>query len=64
VFVQEPVPTDHPLLGLHNVIVAPHMAGNTVESLDRMSRTTIANILSVFDGAPNHDNVINKEVLG
>jgi D-3-phosphoglycerate dehydrogenase len=64
VFVQKPVPTDHPLLELHNVIAAPHMAGNTVESLDRMSRTTIANILSVFDGAPNRDNVINKEVLG
>jgi D-3-phosphoglycerate dehydrogenase len=64
VFVDEPVPADHPLLDLPNVVVAPHMAGNTAEALDRMSRTAIANILSVFDGAPNRDNVINKEVLG
>ena len=40
------------------------MAGNTVQALDRMSRTAIANVLSVFDGAPNVENVINKEVLG
>jgi D-3-phosphoglycerate dehydrogenase len=64
VFVDEPVPADHPLLELSNVVTAPHMAGNTVEALDRMSRTAIANILSVFDGAPNRANVINKEVLG
>jgi len=64
VFVEEPVPADHPLLELANVVAAPHIAGNTVEALDRMSRTAIANILSVFDGAPNRANVINKELLG
>jgi D-3-phosphoglycerate dehydrogenase len=64
VFVEEPVPADHPLLELHNVVAAPHMAGNTVEALDRMSRAAIANVLSVFDGAPNRDNVINPEALG
>jgi D-3-phosphoglycerate dehydrogenase len=64
VFDQEPVPTDHKLLELPNLIVAPHIAGNTVEALDRMSRATIANILSVFDGTPNRENVINKAVLG
>jgi len=64
VFVDEPVPNDHPLLELPNVVVVPHMAGNTLEALDRMSRTAVANALSVFDGAPNLDNVINKEALG
>jgi D-3-phosphoglycerate dehydrogenase len=64
VFVQEPVPADHPLLALPNVIAAPHMAGNTVEALDRMSRAAVGNILSVFDGAPNRENVVNKEALG
>ena len=64
VFVEEPVPAEHPLLSLANVVVAPHMAGNTVEALDRMSRAAISNCLSVFDGAPVVENVINKEVLG
>ena len=63
VFDQEPVPASHPLLQLSNVVVAPHMAGNTAEALDRMSRAAIANILSVFDGTPDRDNVINKDAL-
>jgi D-3-phosphoglycerate dehydrogenase len=64
VFAAEPTPADNPLLRLANVISAPHMAGVTHESLDRMSLETARNILSVFDGAPNRDNVINTEVLG
>ena len=64
VFAVEPVPTDHPLLDLPYVVVTPHMAGRTADALDRMSRATIANILSVFDGAPDRDNVVNREALG
>jgi D-3-phosphoglycerate dehydrogenase / 2-oxoglutarate reductase len=64
VFDKEPTPTDNPLLKLPNVISAPHMAGVTKESLDRMGLQTARNILSVLDGAPIRDNVINKEVLG
>jgi D-3-phosphoglycerate dehydrogenase len=63
VFVEEPVPTDHPLLQLPNVIVGPHIAGNSVEARERSSIITINNILSVLDGAPNVENVINKEAL-
>ncbi len=63
VCVQEPMPTDHPLLALPNVVVAPHVAGCTLQGMDRLSCATIANILSVFDGAPILENVINKEVL-
>jgi len=40
------------------------MAGVTQESLDRMAVTAARNILSVLDGKPERDNVVNKEVLG
>ena len=63
VFTEEPTPSDNPLLRLPNVIGAPHMAGVTRESLDRMGVQTARNILSVFDGAPLRENVINPEVL-
>jgi len=64
VFVEEPTPANNPLLKLPNVISAPHMAGVTAESVERMAATTIQNILGVLDGKPNRDNCINPEVLG
>jgi D-3-phosphoglycerate dehydrogenase len=64
VFDKEPTPADNPLLKLPTVISAPHMAGVTRESLDRMGLQTARNILSALDGAPIRENVINPEVLG
>jgi D-3-phosphoglycerate dehydrogenase / 2-oxoglutarate reductase len=63
VFEQEPPPVGQPLHGLPNVIMAPHVAGVTVEAVDRMSEQTARNILSVLDGAPLLQNVINQDVL-
>jgi D-3-phosphoglycerate dehydrogenase len=64
VFVEEPTPNDNPLLTLPNFIAAPHVAGVTREAVDRMGVVAVQNILSVLDGKPNSENVINKEVLG
>ena len=64
VFDQEPTPTDNPLLKLDNFICAPHMAGVTQEAVERMAIVTVQNMLSVLDGKPNRENVVNKEVLG
>jgi D-3-phosphoglycerate dehydrogenase len=64
VFEQEPPPAGHALLGLANVITAPHVAGVTVEAVDRMSEQTARNILSALDGDPIRANVINQDVLG
>jgi D-3-phosphoglycerate dehydrogenase len=36
VFATQPLPADHPYLGFPNVIVTPHMAGITEESMARM----------------------------
>lgn len=63
VFEQEPIQADNPLLTLDNVITSPHMAGVTTEAVAAMAVVTAQNILSVLDGRPNRDNVINKEVL-
>jgi D-3-phosphoglycerate dehydrogenase / 2-oxoglutarate reductase len=62
VFETEPVPSDNALLKLANVIAAPHMAGVTRESVDRMGVTTVTNILDVLDGKPNLENVVNRDV--
>ena len=64
VFVEEPTPSDNPLLTLSNFIAAPHVAGVTKEAVDRMGVEAVRNIISVIDGKPIKDNVINKEVLG
>ncbi len=63
VFSPEPPLTDNPLFTLANVVVSPHMAGNTLESLDRKSLTVVRNLLSVLDGSPNREFVVNPEVL-
>lgn len=64
VFDKEPPDIDNPLLKLPNVIKAPHMAGVTVESRRRMAMQAAQNVLSVFDGKPNKDNAVNKEIYG
>jgi D-3-phosphoglycerate dehydrogenase len=64
VFSPEPPLTDNPLFTLKNVIVAPHMAGNARESLERKSLTVVRNILAVLDGkVPGNEYVVNPEYM-
>ena len=62
VFEQEPVPADHPLLQLDNVLCTPHVAGQSDESMIRMSQAAAENILRVLRGEPP-SQVVNPEVL-
>ena len=64
VFSPEPPLTDNPLFTLQNVIVSPHMAGNSRDSLDRAALTVARNLLSVLDGSPRREYVVNPEALG
>jgi D-3-phosphoglycerate dehydrogenase len=64
VFEVEPPPVSNTLFALPNVIMAPHVAGVTVEAVSRMSEQTARNILSVLDGDPIRQNIINQDVLG
>jgi len=64
VFSPEPPLTDNPLFTLSNVITAPHMAGNSRESLDRAALTTTRNLLTVLDGGvPGAEFVVNPDAL-
>ena len=47
---QEPPPTGHPLLELDNVIVTPHTAGPTLESIPKRAANAFENIQRVIDG--------------
>ena len=47
VFVKEPVPTDHPLLTLDEVVVTPHLGASTNEAQDSVA-VTIAEAVSNY----------------
>ncbi len=50
VFTQEPPPKDHPLFGLENVILTPHLAGSTRESGMRIIGMAMDNLNRVMNG--------------
>jgi phosphoglycerate dehydrogenase-like enzyme len=50
VWAEEPVPTDHPLLRLENVIATPHVAGASQEALEAMATTVADDVLRVLRG--------------
>ena len=62
-FVVEPATVDNPLFELDNIIVSPHSAGVTKESVFRMGQIAAQNVVDCFDGRLDPANVINQEVL-
>jgi D-3-phosphoglycerate dehydrogenase len=50
VFTTQPLPPDHPYLQLDNVIVTPHMAGITDESMMRMGIGAASEAIRVMNG--------------
>ena len=58
----EPPEQGNPLVGLPNVILAPHLAGVTWEAWNRMARSAMQNVLDVLDGRPNREHTVNPQV--
>jgi D-3-phosphoglycerate dehydrogenase len=50
VFATQPLPPDHPYFGFGNVIITPHMAGITEESMERMGVGAAGEALRVLSG--------------
>jgi D-3-phosphoglycerate dehydrogenase len=62
VFWKEPVPQDHPLLKLDNVVITPHIAGMGDQVFSRGSKMIVDGMMTFFaSGKPS--NVVNPEVL-
>jgi glyoxylate reductase len=51
VFEQEPVPTDHPLLTLPNVVTLPHIGSASVKTRMKMAHLAADNMLGVLTGS-------------
>jgi len=54
VFATEPLPKDHLLTRLPNVVMTPHCAGITPEALEAGLQMAVDNIWSFLDGHPEH----------
>jgi phosphoglycerate dehydrogenase-like enzyme len=61
VFSQEPIPADHPLIGLDNVVMTSHAAWSTREVYEDRTRVPVGLVLDALDGRPR--NVINPKAL-
>lgn len=62
VFAQYPLPPDHALLALPNVVMTPSSAWNTADASLRMLRSSIDNVLAFLRGEPA--SITNNAALG
>src|SRR4029453_12842044 len=60
VYGEEPLPADHPLRSLPNVVLAPHLGYCTHEVYAQFHRESVENTLAFLDGKPKR--VLNPEV--
>jgi D-3-phosphoglycerate dehydrogenase len=63
VFPDEPLPPDHPLTQAPNIVLTPHVAGYSEESIRDMHATAARIVTAVANGA-RPPGLVNQEVLG
>jgi phosphoglycerate dehydrogenase-like enzyme len=61
VFVEEPLPANHPLLRLSNVVLTPHLGWPTDSGFEGFAENAVTNILDYMEGKLTR--VINPEAL-
>jgi D-3-phosphoglycerate dehydrogenase / 2-oxoglutarate reductase len=61
--VDEPPKPDDPLLKCERLILTPHSATSTGETMVRMAKTVAQNVLDHFDGRLPESHVFNPDVL-
>jgi D-3-phosphoglycerate dehydrogenase len=62
-FVGEWLPTDHPLIGMPNVVLTPHIGGATWDTEARQAQMVADDLEALLSGnTPAH--IVNPEVLG
>ena len=52
VFIDEPLPADHPLRRIRNTVLTPHVGYGTVEGYQLFYRNSVENTLAFLDGSP------------
>ena len=62
VFEEEPIAADHPLCRAPNVLLTPHIASSSRESMDRMATDCAQGVLDVLQGREPAD-VVNPDVV-
>lgn len=58
----EPLPTAHPLMGVPQITLTPHMAWYSEESYGELKRRAVANVATLLTGG-EPTNVVNPEAL-
>ncbi len=61
-FVGEHLPVDHPLCGMGNVVLTPHIGGATYDTEANHSALIADGLVTLLDGG-KPDNLVNPEVL-
>jgi len=58
VFEQEPVSLESPLIGMDNVILAPHLGASSLEAMRRMATQVAQGVLDVLEGRKPSNSVV------
>jgi len=61
VFVEEPLPKNHPLVDLENVVITPHLGWPTDSGFEGFAENAVANILDYTQGTLTR--ALNPEAL-